>query len=162
MPSVKISKSQVRYALSTDKPIELKVDDVPVMEIKDDKDKFGARNALRNLIQAKYEITEVIGRGSYGCVSKAKCLKTGKIVAIKVFEKHTNSLNDTVKLVREIILIKRLNEIQNLLDLNEKNGFIPKLYDVIYPSLKGKQIDQFCIVLEHMETNLDELIKYSI
>lgn len=105
--------------------------------INDDKDKFGARNALRSIIQSKYELIEVIGRGSYGCVSKAKCNKTGKLVAIKIFEKHQNSEYDTLKLVREIMLIKKLNEIQNMLDLDEKNGFVPKLYDIFYPDIEG-------------------------
>lgn len=82
-------------------------------------------------MQSKYELLKVIGRGSYGCVSKAKCKNTGKFVAIKVFEKHTSSEYDTVKLVREIVLIKKLNEIQGKLGLTEENGFIPKLYDVI-------------------------------
>lgn len=77
----------------------------------DVKDKFGAKNALRRIIQSKYELLKVIGRGSYGCVSKAKCKDTGKFVAIKVFEKHSSSEYDTVKLVREIVLIKKLNEI---------------------------------------------------
>ena len=112
------------------------VEDRSPVDILDEKDKFGARNALRREIQTKYELLEVIGRGSYGCVSQAKCLNTGKIVAIKVFEQHTSSQYDTVKLVREIILLKKLNEIQSELDLNEENGFIPTLYDVIYPSLE--------------------------
>lgn len=72
----------------------------------------------------------MIGKGSYGCVSKAKCKKTGKFVAIKVFEKHTSSQYDTIKLVREILINKKLNEIQRKLGLNEENGFIPKLYDI--------------------------------
>ena len=43
---------------------------------------------------------------------KAKFKNTGKFVAIKVFEKHTDSEYDTVKLVlvcfeREIVLIKK-------------------------------------------------------
>ena len=58
--------------------------------------------------------------------------------------------------------MKKLNEIQELLDLDEKNGFIPKLYDIIYPSLEDYKIDQFCIVLEHMGTDVDKLIKHSI
>ena len=141
---------------------ELMVEDRSPVDILDEKDKFGARNALRREIQTKYELLKVIGRGSYGCVSKAKCKNTGKFVAIKVFEKHTNSEYDTVKLVREIILMKKLNEIQSQLDLNEENGFIPKLYDVMYPSLEGKQIDQFCIVIEHLGTDVDQLMKHSI
>lgn len=39
---------------------------------------------IRDLVTQKYDIIEVIGKGSYGCVSKATCKKSGKIVALKV------------------------------------------------------------------------------
>ena len=39
---------------------------------------------MRDLIIPKYEITELIGKGSYGCVTKGICKKTAKIVALKV------------------------------------------------------------------------------
>jgi hypothetical protein len=35
------------------------------------KDKFGTTKALRIAISRQYEIIEVLGKGSYGCVSKA-------------------------------------------------------------------------------------------
>ena len=41
---------------------------------------------------------------------------------------------DTVKLVREIMLLKKLNEIEAMLELTEETGFVPKLYDIIYPT----------------------------
>ena len=52
----------------------------------DEKDKFGATRALRHQIVKKYKIIEILGKGSYGCVSKAKCLKTGRTVALKIME----------------------------------------------------------------------------
>lgn len=67
-----------------------------------EKDKFGATKALRQQIQQKYQILDVLGKGSYGCVSKAKCLKTGRIVALKIMENQTNTEYDTIKLLREI------------------------------------------------------------
>jgi serine/threonine protein kinase len=42
--------------------------------------------SLKKRISSKYEIIKVIGKGSYGCVSKAKCRQTGKFVAIKVMK----------------------------------------------------------------------------
>ena len=48
------------------------------------RDKFGATPALRQQIDKKYEMVEVIGKGSYGCVSRGKCKKTGRQVAIKI------------------------------------------------------------------------------
>lgn len=39
---------------------------------------------MRKAIEDKFEILQVIGKGSYGCVSKAKCKRTGRDVALKV------------------------------------------------------------------------------
>ena len=85
--------------------------DIVVIEPIDEKDRYGAKLQLRNMIKEKYEIISIIGKGSYGCVSKAKCKSTGKLVAIKIFNNHSDSEYDTVKLVREIVIAKRLNEI---------------------------------------------------
>jgi serine/threonine protein kinase len=41
---------------------------------------------MRDLIVRKYELKSIIGKGSYGCVSKAKCKKTGREVALKVMQ----------------------------------------------------------------------------
>ena len=40
------------------------------------KDKYGMMPNMRKAIEEKYEILQVIGKGSYGCVSKARCKKT--------------------------------------------------------------------------------------
>ena len=56
---MKIQKSQIRYASSiekAEKPQEMKLEDINSMELLDDKDKFGARNALRREISIKYEL----------------------------------------------------------------------------------------------------------
>ena len=39
----------------------------------------------------KYQFLKVIGKGSYGTVSKARCLKSGNIVAIKVFQDQADT-----------------------------------------------------------------------
>jgi serine/threonine protein kinase len=51
-----------------------------------DKDQFEMIKSLRRTIHKKYKIIEVIGKGSYGCVSKAKCKETGRMVALKVMK----------------------------------------------------------------------------
>jgi hypothetical protein len=50
------------------------------------KDKYGTTKALRTAINRQYEFEEILGKGSYGCVSKAVCKTTGRIVALKVME----------------------------------------------------------------------------
>jgi serine/threonine protein kinase len=39
---------------------------------------------MRDLILPKYNVIELIGKGSYGSVTKGNCKKTGKAVALKV------------------------------------------------------------------------------
>ena len=103
------------------------------------KDKYGATWALKKQILKKYEFIEVLGKGSYGCVSKGKCRDTGRIVALKVMENQTNTEYDTIKLLREIQLMRRLQNLSMSLMLEEesiKNDhqsslFTPELIDII-------------------------------
>lgn len=37
-------------------------------------------------LKKKYEYKKLIGKGSYGAVTKATCRKTGRIVALKVMQ----------------------------------------------------------------------------
>ena len=32
---------------------------------------------IKEIVNSKYDLIELLGKGSYGCVSKAKCKKTG-------------------------------------------------------------------------------------
>ena len=81
---------------------------------------------------------EVLGKGSYGCVSKAKCLKTGRIVALKIMENQTNTEYDTIKLLREIQLMRKLQQLcskvsKQEIGLESCNLFTPELIDIICP-----------------------------
>ena len=58
--------------------------------------------SLRKAIGKRYKVIEVIGKGSYGCVSKAKCRNTGRIVALKVMKNQTLTEYELIKLLREI------------------------------------------------------------
>ena len=66
------------------------------------KDEFGATKALRDVINEKYEMIEVIGKGSYGYVSRGKCRATGREVALKIMINQTTTEYDTIKILREI------------------------------------------------------------
>ena len=55
----------------------------------ENRDKFGMNQAMRDLIVKKYELKSIIGKGSYGCVSKAKCKKTSREVALKVMQQQS-------------------------------------------------------------------------
>ena len=56
-------------------------------------------------------MTEVIGRGSFGVVSKGKCKLTGRNVALKVMTKKTTTIYDLTKIIREIQLMRKCNDI---------------------------------------------------
>jgi pheromone shutdown protein TraB len=56
---------------------EPKEDPQPIPVVKVDRDEFLMTKVMREAINKKYKILQVIGKGSYGCVSKAQCLETG-------------------------------------------------------------------------------------
>ena len=66
------------------------------------KDQFGIMNKLKNAIQKKYEIIEMVGNGSYGTVMKAKDKHTGVTVALKVMKSQPKMEYEIIKLLREL------------------------------------------------------------
>lgn len=124
----------------------------------DEKDKYGASRSLRKQIIKKYEFIEILGKGSYGCVSKAKCLKTGRIVALKIMENQTNTEYDTIKLLREIMLMKKLQQLcaqisQVELGTKTCNIFTPELIDIICPLTIQLKKDLARVTPSSMSTN---------
>ena len=74
------------------------------MDISDEesKDEFGIMKKLKTEIVKKYELVSLIGKGSYGCVSKAVCLESGRKVALKIMKNTTVTEYEIIKLLREI------------------------------------------------------------
>lgn len=97
--------------------------------------------SLRRTLKKRFKIIEVIGKGSYGCVSKAKCLQTGRIVALKVMKNQTQLEYEIIKLLREIQIMRQLNEIQERVKHMAKDcnitSFVPELIDIITPEPHG-------------------------
>ena len=54
------------------------------------------------MINQKYEISELIGSGSYGSVYKGICRNTGRHVALKIMQDQAKSEYDCIKILREI------------------------------------------------------------
>lgn len=52
----------------------------------EEKDDKGMIKSLKKRIEKEYKLIKLIGKGSYGMVSKATCKKTGRIVALKVMK----------------------------------------------------------------------------
>jgi mitogen-activated protein kinase 1/3 len=122
---------------------------------------------MRKAISQKYKILQLIGKGSYGCVSKAKCLDTGKTVALKVMQNNNSTEYEFIKLLREIKIMRGLNEILSE-SFTDHNPFVPQLFDIICPSLTSSQkysdinLSQICLVQEFIDTDLDQLLKHKI
>ena len=102
-------------------------------------DKFGTTRQLRASIEEKYQFIELVGKGSYGSVSKGKCKATGRTVALKIIEGSKNTEYDTIKLVREIQLMKRLNKVAKMYK-SDKCHFVTELIDIIYPESQIKYV----------------------
>ena len=81
----------------------------------------------------RYEIVSKLGEGSYGQVFRATCRTRGTSVAIKLVENFEQNDHACIKIIREIQLMRRLNELQ------QASGFtyFPELLDIIIPKQAG-------------------------
>ena len=85
-PKRQSSKKDPKVAENTEEEEELDSDKDKDKKDVFEKDQFDMIKSLRKTIHKRYKIIEVIGKGSYGCVSKAKCKETGRLVALKVMK----------------------------------------------------------------------------
>jgi len=65
-------------------------------------DNINASKAIRKKIDEKYLFESVVGKGSYGCVFKAKCKQTSREVALKLMINQADTEYDAIKVLREI------------------------------------------------------------
>ncbi|GMM36320.1 hypothetical protein DASC09_036450 [Saccharomycopsis crataegensis] len=125
------------------------------IQISNFKQNFGFDDSQRNYIALvgdhvdyRYEILQVLGRGSFGNVLRCKDHKSGKIVAIKVIK---NDMQWSLQAVYEIKVLKNLND--GITD-KEDHGIL-------------KYIDHFnfrshmCIVTELLSVDLFQTIQAS-
>jgi serine/threonine protein kinase len=65
-------------------------------------------------LDSDYEFEEdsLLGEGSFGLVKKAKSLKTGQEVAIKLIDNIQTSKYYCRKVLREIIILRKLSDIK--------------------------------------------------
>jgi serine/threonine protein kinase len=97
------------------------------------------------LLIPDYELGAFIGEGSYGMVIKAKHKKTNRLVAIKKFLKLYQDEIDTLRVLREVSILRQLD-----------HPNIVKLLDIIIPDRSS--VDPVFIVLEYVETDLKSII----
>lgn len=94
-----------------------------------------------------YEITKIVGKGSYGDVAEAIQKKTGKKVAIKRIYRVFEDLIDCKRIVREIAILRRLHHVNivGLLDIIEPNDI--ENFDTLY------------LVMEYCQSDVKKLVK---
>lgn len=81
----------------------------------------------------RYEIVSQLGEGSYGQVFRATCRTRGIAVAIKLVQNFEQNDHACIKTIREIQLMRRLNELQQA----GGYAFFPELLDIIIPKQDG-------------------------
>ena len=94
-----------------------------------------------------YEITKIIGKGSYGDVAEAIHKKTGKKVAIKRIYRVFEDLVDCKRIVREITILKKT-----------KHPNIVGLFDIVEPK-DLTTFDTLYLVMEYCQSDAKKLVK---
>lgn len=98
------------------------------------------------VLQNRYEIVRLIGRGGMGEVYEAKDLETGRQVALKtVLSKLLGSLKVVARFEREIELSKRISH-PNVLRIHDVFDLPPRPAETDVP-----QVSSPCMVMEYLE-----------
>jgi mitogen-activated protein kinase 1/3 len=95
----------------------------------------------------RYEILEVIGKGSYGLVCSANDTHTGGKVAIKKINNIFEHMSDAARILREIKLLRLL-----------RHPDIVEIKHIMLPPSK-KDFKDIYVVFELMESDLHQVIK---
>ena len=100
-----------------------------------------------------YKLLEVLGKGSFGMVVKARCRKNKEEVAIKYVNCKNNDVIEYKNIIRELQLLTQFSEI-------DKNIFTTKLHDVIIiQEEKSAKIKGIFFVMEYMPNDLKKMIQ---
>uniref|UniRef100_A0A0E0HQW2 Mitogen-activated protein kinase n=1 Tax=Oryza nivara TaxID=4536 RepID=A0A0E0HQW2_ORYNI len=95
----------------------------------------------------RYEVLEVIGKGSYGLVCSANDIHTGEKVAIKKIHNIFEHISDAARILREIKLLRLLRH--------------PDIVEIKHIMLPPSKMDfrDIYVVFELMESDLHQVIK---
>ncbi|KAJ3683334.1 hypothetical protein LUZ60_013561 [Juncus effusus] len=95
----------------------------------------------------RYQIQEVIGKGSYGVVGSATDTHTGQLVAIKKINDVFEHVSDATRILREIKLLRLL-----------RHPDIVEIKHIMLPPSRREFKDVY-VVFELMESDLHQVIK---
>lgn len=98
----------------------------------------------------EYQLVMVVGKGSYGKVAEAIHVPTKKQVAIKMIEDIFDDEEDCKKIVREILLLKRMNG----------SKFTTNLLDIVAPSTSNYK--NLFIVMEYVDADIKKVLRSSL
>jgi len=100
-------------------------------------DEEGFAEAERQF-KAQYDITEVLGEGTYGKVRKARCRQTGDFRALKQMKLGTQEDGVPSTAIREIAILKELSHdnIVRLVDVFCKPGELVLVFELLDSDLK--------------------------
>lgn len=96
---------------------------------------------------SRYQIQELIGKGSYGVVAAAVDTHTGERVAIKKINNVFENVSDAARILREIKLLRLL-----------RHPNIVQIKHIMLPPTRREFRDIY-IVFELMESDLHQVIK---
>lgn len=96
---------------------------------------------------SRYEIQEVVGKGSYGVVASAVDTYSGERVAIKKMNNIFEHVSDATRILREIKLLRLL-----------KHPDIVEIKHIMLPPCR-REFKDIYVVFELMETDLHEVIE---
>lgn len=96
---------------------------------------------------SRYQVQEVVGKGSYGVVASATDTHTGEKVAIKKINDVFEHVSDATRILREIKLLRLL-----------KHPDIVEIKHIMLPPSRREFRDIY-VVFELMESDLHQVIK---
>ena len=102
-------------------------------------------------VDVRYQTLKPVGAGSYGLVVSAEDTVTGEMVAIKKISDTFKDLVDAKRIMREIKLLCKLGEHENIISLVDVMVQPPLTYD----------FKDVYIVCELMECDLDRIVSSS-
>ncbi|XP_019057146.1 PREDICTED: mitogen-activated protein kinase 17-like [Tarenaya hassleriana] len=96
---------------------------------------------------SKYQIEQVVGKGSYGVVASAVCPQTRRKVAIKKMTNVFDHVSDAIRILREIKLLRLL-----------RHPDVVQIKHIMLPPCR-KEFKDIYVVFELMESDLHHVLK---
>lgn len=104
-----------------------------------------------------YEFIAPLGAGSFGQVMKAKHIRSGKLVAIKLIKSLFESEYASKKLLSEVQIMRKLTA-------DPDNCYSTQIYDIVAPDLDldtKSTVSHMFIIMEYIRSDLGKIMMHS-